>query len=253
MNKCYVALVGGIGNQLFQVACGYAYSKLHDKQLILDVSEWTSGQGRNPLEYSENIFKNFTFTTTKPENATVITEQRFNYDELPFHEGDVSLHGYFQSLKYFKDVADDFCDLLDFSSQSHLKSKISESPNCAVHIRRGDYLKFSNIHLVCNTEYFRKHIESFSEYNIDIFTDSLESVIDELNGLNVRLINSHNELSDLYLLTLYDNMICSNSSFSWWGSFLGKKKNQIIVPNRWFNNFQNHDDIYRNDFTIKEI
>ena len=26
----------------------------------------------------------------------------------------------------------------------------------------------------------------------------------------------------------------SNSSFSWWGTWLGKPKSKIISPNRWF-------------------
>jgi hypothetical protein len=44
-------------------------------------------------------------------------------------------------------------------------------------------------------------------------------------------------------------LICSNSSFSWWASFIGVKKNKIIVPKIWFKNIQNHDDIYREEFT----
>jgi hypothetical protein len=253
MNNCHVALAGGIGNQLFQVAAGYSYAKKHKKNLVLDVSSWSAGQGRNPLDYSKTIFKNFKFVTHRPDNITPIYEQRFNYDELPNEKGHVILHGYFQSLKYFEDVADEFCDLLDFSKQEHLKTKISKSPNCAVHLRRGDYIKFSNVHLVCDTNYFRNNIEKFSGYNIDVYTDSLDIAIKELDGLDVQFIDGVNELNDLYMLTLYDNMICSNSSFSWWGSFLGKKKNKIVVPNRWFNNFQDHSDIYRPDFSIYEI
>ncbi len=39
---------------------------------------------------------------------------------------------------------------------------------------------------------------------------------------------------DLYLLSLCRHFIIANSSFSWWGAYLGKKKNtRIYAPSRW--------------------
>ena len=37
-------------------------------------------------------------------------------------------------------------------------------------------------------------------------------------------MNNTNEVEDLYCLTQCDDIIMSNSSFSWWGAWLGKKR-----------------------------
>ena len=47
-------------------------------------------------------------------------------------------------------------------------------------------------------------------------------------------MNNTNEVEDLYCLTQCDDIIMSNSSFSWGEHGLGKKKKKIISPDRWF-------------------
>ena len=42
-------------------------------------------------------------------------------------------------------------------------------------------------------------------------------------------LENDNELEDLYSLSQCDSVIMSNSSFSWWGAFLGKKKKKLFV------------------------
>jgi hypothetical protein len=245
MSECYVALAGGLGNQLFQVAAGYAYSRKYDKNLVLDISKWSAHQGRCPDQYRNNLFHNFKYSTYHTRDAIPIHEKRFNYDPLPFQHGSVCLHGYFQSLKYFEEYKDDFINLLNLPD-------VSVDGDVAVHIRRGDYLQFANIHLVCGTDYFTYNISKFPDSKINIFTDSLEQVREEF-GDGLRIVHSDSELKDLTIMSQHDNIICSNSSFSWWASLLGKKKNKIIVPKIWFKNFQEHNDIYRNEFIISEV
>ena len=106
MNNCYVNVCGGIGNQLFQVANGYSYSRKHNKDLYIDTSSWTASQGQSPEVYKDTIFKNFKYGSSVYRNVIPITEKEFNYGPLPFLEGSVSLTGYYQSLKYFDDYLD---------------------------------------------------------------------------------------------------------------------------------------------------
>ena len=48
-------------------------------------------------------------------------------------------------------------------------------------------------------------------------------------------LNNENELEDLYSLSQCDGIIMSNSSFAWWGTYLGKNKYKVVSPSIWFN------------------
>lgn len=245
MNDCYVNVIGGVGNQLFQIASGYAYSKKYNKNLIINTSNWAAGQGSNPLIYENTIFKNFKYGVCINGNVTRIQETRFNYTELPFIKGSVSLNGYFQSLKYFENVKDEFISLLNLPN---ISDKIIQPDNVAIHIRRGDYLNYPDLHYVCKTNYFKGQLSKFEGYQQNVFTDSVDYVLNEFNDCNFNIIKSNSELIDLTLMSGHKNIICSNSSFSWWASLLGNPKEKIIVPDKWFNNFEPHEDIYRPEF-----
>lgn len=250
MCNVYVSLAGGVGNQLFQVAAGFDYSVKYKKNLLLDSERWSASQGNNPEKYRYKLLKNFRYTKVCPEHTTKYFEKRFNHDEIPFYTGNVTLHGYFQSLKYFENHKQDFINKLNLPS---VKTDWIEEKNVAVHIRRGDYLQHHNIHLVCKTDYFKREIGKFKDYQINVFTDSLDFVEEEFKDLNINIIDSGDEIKDLTLMSFHDNIICSNSSFSWWASLLSKKKEKIIVPDKWFHNFEDHEDIYRRDFTRVKV
>lgn len=246
MSTCYASVVGGIGNQLFIVAAGYAYAKKYNKEFAIDVSRWEAIQGRNAIEYKNSLFKNFNFETP-PSDAIKIKEKRFNYNELPYHTSSVVLSGYFQSLKYFEDVKDEFISMLNLPN---VDDSFLEEKNVAVHIRRGDYLKYPNIyiHHVCGTEYFKNQLLEFEGFQKHVFTDSIDYIKKEFRGSDFNIIESNSELLDLTFMSKHSNIICSNSSFSWWASLLGSPKKQIIVPDRWFLGSQPHEDIYRPEF-----
>jgi hypothetical protein len=246
MKKCFIKVEGGLGNQLFQIASGYAYSKKYNKKLYIDISDWSALQGVNPIKYKDSIFKNFEYHLYSTPETTKIEEESLIYKELPYHDGDVSLNGYFQSDKYFKDYKQEFINLLILPN---VNSSFIKEKNVAFHIRRGDYLINPHIYNVCDTNYFNKQFEAFKDYQINVFTDSPDIICNEFKNQKFNLIISNSELEDLTLMSSHTNIVCSNSSFSWWASLLGKEKENIIVPNKWFNNSENHYDIYRSDFT----
>lgn len=244
MSSCFINVGGGVGNQLFQIATGYAYAKEHDKELFIDTHEWTASQGRHPNEYRETIFKNFKYGDTSITRR--ISEKSNKYEKLPYEQNSVSLHGYFQSLKYFEDCVEEFKSIL---SIQHITTDLINDRDVAFHIRRGDYINYSHIYGI-GDKYFNDRFEEFRGCNINVFTDSPEIVLREFEKYDFRLIQTKSEITDLTLISQHDNVVCSNSSFSWWASLLGKKKNQIIVPDIWMNG-QDCSDIYRDDMIIK--
>ena len=102
MSRCYVVLSGGLSNQLFQAACGFSYAKSTSKDLILCTKYWSASQGNHPNFYSDSIFKNFKLSDDIVESVEIYMEPQFNFSDIPTIDGDISLNGYFQSLKYFE-------------------------------------------------------------------------------------------------------------------------------------------------------
>jgi hypothetical protein len=250
MSAVYCKLMGGLGNQLFQLGAGFGYAKKHDSSLYIDCSGWSGSQGKHPNKYRDNILTNFKFKST-PIDAFVWDEPKFNFVEIPYHDGDLALNGYFQSLKYFEDYVEEFKRLINLPDIQH-NYKLNDK-NVAFHIRRGDYLTYSNIHGVCNTKYFNELFEMFQGYQINVFSDSPNYVLNEFDEWDFKLIQTSSEIIDLTLISQHDNVVCSNSSFSWWASLLGKKKERIIVPSKWFCNDLDTSDIFRKEFEIKQI
>lgn len=242
--------MGGLGNQLFQIAAAYAYSKKHDKDLYLDTSHWDGGQGRSPNDYAETIFRNFKFENSKPDTTTIREERELCFAELPFAEGDVKLEGYFQSPGYFLWCFEHFKNELCLSEfLNHLP--VPSEKTVAFHIRRGDYLNYSHIYNICGTDYFNRMFDMFSDYVVNVFTDSPEHVCREFGNRSFNLIQSEFELKVFSYMCLHRNIVCSNSSFSWWASQLGTKKERVVVPNKWLLT-SDSKELYLDNMTLAE-
>jgi hypothetical protein len=57
--------------------------------------------------------------------------------------------------------------------------------------------------------------------------------------------------NDMHLMSLCRHHIIANSSFSWWGAWLGGHKNKIVVaPQRWFVNNNNVRDLFPNGWVL---
>lgn len=249
-----VQLMGGIGNNLFQIACAYAYSLKHNKELVLVNEKF--GTTHNSLEtYKNNILRNINFVDKKDFNGfKVYSEPFFNYTEIPFIEGDVLLQGYFQSELYFKEYEKEIRNLFSFPDElaNSIKEKYSNllSHNtCFIHVRRGDYLKFPDNHPVQSINYYMKAIRQMPEDSLfTIFSDDIEFCKSMFPDISEKFtyIKGQNDWEDIMLMSLCNNGIIANSSFSWWGSWLNDSMDKIIAPTQWFGKSINHntEDLY---------
>ena len=68
-----------------------------------------------------------------------------------------------------------------------------------------------------------------NDHNFLIFSDDLNTLKKKMDLRKFINLNNQNEVEDMYSLTQCDNVIMSNSSFSWWGAWLGKDKKKLFL------------------------
>jgi len=235
-------LQGGIGNQMFQIAATYALALRNNDTTGFDFQLChTPMQGNTSYTYSKNILKNVTnvlnINTKKHYN-----EEKFSYSELPY-ASNLCLNGYFQSEKYFEDYKDKVIDLFYLKGGNEIvidsllstARKLNRKPITSIHIRRGDYVKNSDFHNVLDVEYYKKAMEIIGDSVFIFISDDLEWVKENFKGDNFIYSPFKSDVDDLTLMTLCDNNIIGNSSFSWWGAYLNRfESKQVIAPKKWF-------------------
>ncbi len=197
-------------------------------------------------------------------------EESCNFDGQALVREPAYLTGYFQSEKYFKDIEEQVRGAFTFSGkiwegldgelkerlEGYLK-RIENAVSVAVHIRRGDYLEKEEIYGgICTEEYYRRAIAYFEEKEPEavffLFSNEPEWVKKwirenyEDNGRFVAVESGREENGylDMYLMSRCRHYIIANSSFSWWGAWLGASRDKrIIAPSKWAQN-QCYTDIY---------
>ncbi|MCD7977616.1 MAG: alpha-1,2-fucosyltransferase [Tannerellaceae bacterium] len=150
------------------------------------------------------------------------------------------IQGYFQSEKYFDSSLVRNMFKIDNETQDFLKEKydeILELPGItSINVRRGDYLKVQDHLPVCSLNYYNKAIEIIGKDKPYLITsDDLEWCRQNFKGDKFYFAECTNPTYDLYLPSMCQNHIISNSTFSWWGAWLNNSEDKkVIAPLRWF-------------------
>jgi hypothetical protein len=162
---------------------------------------------------------------------------------------DVYLNGFWQSENYFEPVKDLIREEFSLKEQLNgenleLCNNIQNCNSVSLHVRRGDYVtsKESNTyHGTCSLEYYQHAIErikNLTKYpELFIFSDDIVWVKGNLKtDIPIHFIDKNNAGHiDMHLMSLCKHNIIANSSFSWWGSWLNKNPNKIVIaPIQWF-------------------
>lgn len=258
MTKITSTLMGGLGNFLFQIAAGYSLATKHNKQYYIDLKNVQSGH--TPIEaYKNNILRNVIFNESD-EFKIIYAERSFNYIPIDINPAySTQLYGYFQSEKYFIENLDKIKELfsIDDFTKGYLHKKyenILKLPLCSIHVRRGDYLDKQNIHPVQSIEYYKESISYFNNMHYLIFSDDIGWCANAFNFIeNKTLIQNNKDYEDLYLMSLCNNNIIANSSFSWWGAWLNNHLDKkIIAPKKWFGSdySANAKDVYCKNWVV---
>lgn len=267
---------GGLGNQMFQYATYLKLKKLGRVVKFDDVETYKLDNAR-PIQLS--VF-GITYPRATEEEVILMRDSSmkikdrirrklfgrqlkdyyevdYSYDENVLKVDDSYLVGYFQTEKYFEDIADEVKAAFTFREDvltdevREAASEIEKIENSvSIHIRRGDYLEPGAADVfggVCTDEYYDASIEYMLKEKPDctfyLFTnDSVwaDFFINNHPGADIRAVKGQTEYTgylDMYLMTRCRHHIVANSSFSWWGAWLSKDESGITIgPKKWFNN-----------------
>ena len=180
------------------------------------------------------------------------------------------ISGYFQSEKYFLHCGEDIRKEFSFKNQAlyqevsiHMKSLPTK---IGVHVRRGDYVKKQDFHPLCHPEYYKAAINELTtdlnDFVVYVFSDDIEWCKENFNSItNAKVIFDEsggdeqnyfqNQEKTLMKMTMCDRFIIANSSYSWWGAWLGKNE-KVIAPSQWFTwmDASEYRDIYCSHWKI---
>jgi hypothetical protein len=237
-----VNLMGGLGNQMFQIAAVYSYAKRHGFDYGFDFDScYTPLQGYSSVKYKDDFFKNLDRLDNTIFNLHY-KEPHFSYNEIPKND-DFVLGGYFQSEKYFNDFRSEIIEIFnnfDLGRKALVMNflmNLKHTKLTSVHVRRGDYINSSDFHTnLDNTDYYKNAMEIIGNEGAFIFvSDDIEWCKENFKGDNIFYSPFNEELDDLLLMKLCDNQIIANSSFSWWGAWLNENENKMVIaPENWF-------------------
>lgn len=163
------------------------------------------------------------------------------------------LVGWWQNEKYFSDIRNIL--LKEFEPKNKpsdnnakwLEQALS-TDSIAVHVRRGDYIsnKHANVHHGLSTiDYYNAAATYMKTYiknpHFFVFSDDIAWCKKNISfGENVTFIEGNvgsKAYEDLRIMSQCKHNIIANSSFSWWGAWLNKNDEKIVIaPRAWFQN-----------------
>lgn len=272
-------LMGGLGNQLFQIFTTIAYGMQTGRHIVFPHSEQLkTGTVRN------TYWKNFlhaienTHTVVNPHNVhnnqsilhfPAFREDGFTYTPLPnVSNAEFLLYGYFQSYKYFDNMKDRLFELIDLNNQQNKVIRTTalelfsnfEMKNVSMHFRIGDYKKIQDCHPLMTYEYYEKALKYIidqrptDQYQVlyfheEIDTEDVNRIINQLREnqafSKIQFIRVQHNLDDweqMLLMSCCSHNIIANSTFSWWGAYFNSSSNNVVCyPSHWFGPKINHN------------
>lgn len=269
MNKIIVRIKGGLGNQLFCYAAarrlalannvelvidhvtGFVRDRKYQRQYMLDrfsipVRRATYAERLEPLERYRRALLKWQSRNRPFHQRRYIEQEGRDFDERLLHlkiRGFVYLDGYWQSESYFKDIEQIIREDLRIRPPGDLlNTRMAQSiRNCnavAIHVRWFDPPSDTGTHNLI-ADYYHRAI-SYIQTNTSaphyfLFSDDPKSAAAKLHLSSESLTCvSHNDgtenaYADLWLMSLCRHFIIANSTFSWWGAWLGSDREKIVI------------------------
>lgn len=287
-----VNILGGLGNQMFEYAMYLALKDAHPEEEIKVCTRSFGGYGlHNGLEiqrifgvelpeaslwelaklaYPFFNYKSWQIMRHWLHPRKTMTRGAlnipFSFDEVK-RKGSTYYDGYWQNEKNFLHVREQILDAFTFpaftdKNNVELAEILKTKTSLSCHIRRGDYL-LEPEWCVCTSDYYQAAIEWMLNNNsietLCIFSDDMvwcrENVGSKIGNIDVVYVDwnkGDESFRDMQLMTFCRHNIIANSSFSWWGAWLGQQEDKaVIAPEKWYEGDVKNDPICKNWVRIK--
>ena len=270
----------GLGNQIFKYAHALSVAKKFDLELKLDLSWFfllpeKKQSMDTPRIFRLNEFQGFRFTqATEGElaffrsrrgkaldrwNRFLIRKQRRPIYRLYFGEHYFRASDRFSGFigeEFFKDISSSVRDCFKFPPlQSEAGRRTAalirgEPASVALHVRCGDYLDFSGHCILAKTAYYAKAMEFVETRVLNpryfIFSDDISFCKSFFQGKDAYFVEGcASDMEEMHLMSLCDHSIIANSTFSWWGAWLGADKQIVVAPCKWYNDERRNEQTKR--------
>lgn len=268
MAKIYLELRSGLGNQLFQFAFGYTLSSQFGKELVLCPAyfgpRWKywlkKALGREarafrlplivPNEYAVVTQKYLRNLQKDNSSAEIIDELKSDISSILTtcsQNKDVYIKGYWQDpdlfSKYNSQLSGVLAPMFKVSEKYGTTLSSLNDKMVALHVRRGDFLT-NRAFGACTIDYYISAMQTMKEKIGDVtfvvFTNNRKWV-EQNFPKTIRYtiysnpLNENTDLEEMFLMSKFNSVIISNSTFSWWSAFLNSVPGKhVICPKKWF-------------------
>ncbi|HJZ99745.1 MAG TPA: alpha-1,2-fucosyltransferase [Candidatus Solibacter sp.] len=168
--------------------------------------------------------------------------------------------GYWQSERYFAQVDSVIRREFTFRqppspANAQMCDRIRSVNAVSIHVRRGDFVadtRTNAYHGTCSADYYADAVRAIQQRvegaTFYVFSDDVPWVQANLHVAGPCVFVEHNTgpsaFEDMRLMSACRHHIIANSSFSWWGAWLGSNRDKLVIaPRRWFVAEINTDDL----------
>ncbi|MEY4766838.1 MAG: hypothetical protein RI907_3511 [Pseudomonadota bacterium] len=246
-------LLGGLGNQMFQYAAGQAVAQHHGNRLVLDTTPLHEVGTHTPRQYGLDAFQIRATVDGLPRHTLrALLRVRDEWPADRWFERvprGAKLEGYWQDPGYFASIRADLLNDFSLSAppSAYAAGVADQIRRCAnpvsIHFRRGDYVSNASaaqVHGTCTPDYYAQACQRLTQQVADpacfVFSDDPEWVRTQ-SGLQLPYVlvdaNQSSAAQDIWLMSLCRHHIVANSSFSWWGAWLGSQDGLKMAPRQW--------------------
>jgi hypothetical protein len=225
--------IGRLGNNLFTTAACIGYAKKHGFKWLVPTRR--RGGDTDPYLLPQ-FWPNLPYGDFNGERYEQHDPSMFNYKPIPHFPNGVKLVGFFQSEKWFENAKEEVKAAFPLKHYPEYEEYVS------IHVRRGDYVTHSNSFPPVTFAYVRPAMDYFrSDQKYLVFSDDIQWCKENLWVADMEFdelpTGQKHEYTKLSKMASCSHHIIANSSFSWWGAWLGHNPDKIVVSpsvDNWF-------------------